>query len=53
MGRWHAEVPTIGVAVFIGIEAQAKLARLESVGASALPTLSFCLNPSDALVEMC
>ncbi len=37
MGNQHTEVPSPGVAAFIGFAAQAKLARFESTGASALP----------------
>ncbi len=41
MGRQHAEVPSPGVAAFIGFAAQAKpAARFVSVGASALDTPS-------------
>ncbi len=48
MGSYHTEVPSSGVAAFIGLAAQAKLARLESAGAPALHTLFFSFNPGDA-----
>ncbi len=50
MGRWHTEVPGLAVARFMGFAAQAKLALLESAGASALHihTLPFGLNPGVA-----
>ncbi len=40
--------PSPGVAAFIGFAAQAKPARFESAGASALHTLTFVFNPGDA-----
>ncbi len=40
MDIWHTEALSSGVAPFIGLSAQAKLARFESAGASALHTLS-------------
>ncbi len=42
MGKQRAEVPSPGVAAFIGFAAQA--------GASALHTLPFGFNPGDATV---
>ncbi len=48
MNRKHIEVPSPGVAAFIGFAAQAKLARFEIAGASALHTLPFGFNPGDA-----
>ncbi len=44
----HAEVPSPGVAVFIGFAAQAKLVWCESTEASALHTDPFGFNPGDA-----
>ncbi len=40
MVRYHAEVPSPGVAAFIGFAAIAKLALVESAGTSALHTPS-------------
>ncbi len=37
MVRYHAEVPSPGVAAFIGFAALAKLALFESAGVTALP----------------
>ncbi len=48
MGRHHAEVPSPGVAAFIGFATPAKLALVESAGASALHTLSFSVDLGDA-----
>ncbi len=48
MRRKHIEVPRPGVAAFIDFAAQAKLARFEIAGASALHTLPFGFNPGDA-----
>ncbi len=44
-----SEVPSLGVAAFIGFAAQAKLARFVSARAPALHTLSFGFNPGDAM----
>ncbi len=41
MGRQHAEVPSPGVAAFIGFAAQAELVRFESAELYALYTLTF------------
>ncbi len=48
MSRKHIEVPSPGVAAFIGFAAQAKLVRLENAGASTLHILPFGFNPGDA-----
>ncbi len=47
----HAEVPSPGLAAFIGFPAQAKLVRFVSAGASALLTLRFGYNPGDVKVR--
>ncbi len=55
----HVELPSHGVAAFIGFAAQAKPVRFESAGASTLHTLPFSFNPGDATgtqwveVEVC
>ncbi len=41
MYRQHAEVPSPGVASFIGLAAEAQIARLDSAGASTLHTSPF------------
>ncbi len=50
MSRWHTDVHSHAVTVFIGFAAPAKLVRFVSVVASALYiyTLPFGLNPGDA-----
>ncbi len=46
MGSWHTEVPSPGVAAFMGFAAQAKPVQFESAGAFTLHTPSlFGLNP--------
>ncbi len=45
MGRWHTEVPSPGVAAFIGFAAQAKLVRVASGLHTELP---FGFNSGDA-----
>ncbi len=49
MGRQHAEVPSLGVAVVIDFTVQAKLVRFVTANASALHTLPFRFNPGDAM----
>ncbi len=44
----RTEVPSPGIAAFIGFAAQAKPIRLESAGASALHTLLIGLNSGNA-----
>ncbi len=41
----HAEVPSLGMAAFVGFAAQAKLVRFVSAGAFALHTLPFGFEP--------
>ncbi len=50
MGRQHAEVPSLGVAAFIGFAAQAKPVWFENATASTLHIhiLPFGFNPGDA-----
>ncbi len=48
MGSYHTEVPSPAIAAFVGFATQAKPVRFESTGASALHTLLFGFNPSDA-----
>ncbi len=48
MGIMHTEVPSFGMAAFIGFAAQAKHVRFVSAGAFALHTLPFGFNPGDA-----
>ncbi len=48
VGSFHTEVPSPGVAAFIGFAVQAKPVRFESAGAYALQTLPFSFNPGDA-----
>ncbi len=42
------EVPSLGVTAFVDFAAQARPARFEIAGASALHALSFGFNPGDA-----
>ncbi len=48
MGGHHTEVPSPGVAAFIGFAAEAKPVRFKGAGASALHALPFGFNPGDA-----
>ncbi len=47
MVRYHAEVPSPGVAAFTGFADQAKPVRFDSAEASPLHTLPFGFNPED------
>ncbi len=47
----HVEVPSPGVAAFIGFAAQAKPVRFESAGAPVLHTITLGFKPGDTTGE--
>ncbi len=50
MGYKHTEIPSLGIATFIGFVDQAKCGRFECAGASAIHALPYGFNQGDVTI---